>query len=407
MQMEIVSDLRERKLQIRSEKREGGYGTELLNNISVEGLVGPAELSVDEEVQYTFSFGEKETLEEYLKKEKLDEKKILWLYQQFLDRMKLTEEYFLVPENLILCSRYVFVDSEQELYFAYLDGYAADVADELAKVTEEIMQVMDHSCRSLTFLVYGIHKICREEHFTLNKLEQYLAQYHYEETKKEYAPPQPPEEKQMQKKKTYKQNGKKREWFIAGVAIIGIAWYMGWLDVVFTIRVWQDWCKIGALLCGIAVLWALSKGTGKKKKVLQYEDVEEKVTFCLKPVGAQDKKLNIDHSPYYIGNDERHVEGVILQKDVSEVHAKIIIEEKDIFIIDQESEKGTFVNEQRLIPWECHRLADGDIVDISAHRYQAVITADTTYAKDRRIGRKHYPRERCPLSEWLSGAATK
>ena len=101
------------------------------------------------------------------------------------------------------------------------------------------------------------------------------------------------------------------------------------------------------------------------------------------------------------------MEGVILQKDVSEVHAKIIIEEKDIFIIDQESEKGTFVNEQRLIPWECHRLADGDIVDISSHRYQAVITADTTYAKDRRIGRKHYPRERCHLSEWLSGAASK
>lgn len=407
MQIEIISDLRERKLQIRSEKRQGGYGTELLNNTSVEGIVGPAELSVDEEVRYTFSFGEKDTLEEYLKKEKLDENKVLRLYEQFLDRMQLAEEYFLVPENLILCSQYVFVNSEKELYIAYLDGYAADVADELAKVTEEIMQVMDHSCRSLTFLVYGIHKICRDEHFTLNKLEQYLAQYHYEETRKEYVPPQPPEDKQMQKQKTYKGTGKKREWFIAGIVITAIAWYMGWLNAVFAIRVWQDWCKVGVMLCVIAVLWALSKGSGKKKRVLQYHETAEEVTFCLKPVGVQDKPLNIDHSPYYIGNDERHVEGVIFQKDVSEVHVKIIIEEKDVFIIDQESEKGTFVNEQRLIPWECHRLADGDIVDISSHRYQAVMSADTTYGKDRKIGRRHYLREKCLLLEWLSGAASK
>jgi len=174
--MEIISDLRERKLQVRTEERKGGYGTELLNNTAVEGIVGPAELSVDGEVQYTFSFGEKETLTEYLKKEKLDEKKLLRLYRQFLEKMLLAEEYFLVPENLILCSDAIFLTSERELYLAYMDGYAADVADELAKITEEIMKVMDHGCRSLTFLVYGIHKICREEHFTLNKLEQSLGQ---------------------------------------------------------------------------------------------------------------------------------------------------------------------------------------------------------------------------------------
>ena len=46
MQMEIISDLRERKLQVRTEERKGGYGTELLNNTAVEGIVGPAELSV-------------------------------------------------------------------------------------------------------------------------------------------------------------------------------------------------------------------------------------------------------------------------------------------------------------------------------------------------------------------------
>ena len=52
--MEIISDLRERKLQVRTEERQGGYGTELLNNTAVEGIVGPAELSVDGEVNILF-----------------------------------------------------------------------------------------------------------------------------------------------------------------------------------------------------------------------------------------------------------------------------------------------------------------------------------------------------------------
>ncbi len=407
MQMEIISDLRERKLRIRSEERKGGYGTELLNNTVVEGIVGPAELSVDGEVQYTFSFGEKETLTEYLKKEKLDEKKLLRLYRQFLEKMQLAEEYFLVPENLILCSDTIFLTSERELYVAYMDGYSADVADELAKITEEIMKVMDHGCRSLTFLVYGIHKICREEHFTLNKLEQYLAQYHYEEESQEFVPCSPADDKTEKTEKPIKETGEKREWLIGGVVILGIAWYMGWLNEVFAIHVWQDWCKAGVLFFVIIALWRISKRTGKKKQVMQYEKNTDAMILCLKPIDAQDKSMKIDHSPYYIGNDEMHVDGVILQKDVSEVHAKIIIEEKAVFLIDQESEKGTFVNEQRLVPWECHRLADGDIVDISSHRYQAVMMGDTSYAKDKKTGKMHYRRAKCFLSERLSGAAAK
>lgn len=407
MQIEIISDLRERKLKIRSQERQGGYGTELLNNTFVEGILGPAELSIDAEVQYIFPFGEKDTLTEFLKKEKLDEQKVLHIYRQLLEKMQMAEEYFLIPENLILCCDYIFIDFSQEIYLAYMDGYVADVADELAKITEEIMKVMDHGNRSLTFLVYGIHKICREEHFTLNKLEQYLSQYHYEEEKIENFPKQFSDVEEKKEEHSEKTKEKRGKWVIAGVALLGIAWYMGWLNTVFTIRVWQDWCKVGMFFCGVMVFWGICKKTKKREKVLQYEQETEEIHLCLKPIDTLDQPIQIDHSPYYIGSDERHVEGVLLQKDVSEIHAKIIVEERDIYIIDQESEKGTFVNEKRLVPWECRRLADGDIVDISSHRYQAVRMADMSYAKGRKTERKGGRRERCLLSEPLSGAAAK
>lgn len=69
----------------------------------------------------------------------------------------------------------------------------------------------------MTFLVYGIHKICREEHFTLNKLEQYLAQYHYEEEAQEFVPRSPADDKakrteKPKKKPVKKENGLLAEW---------------------------------------------------------------------------------------------------------------------------------------------------------------------------------------------------
>ena len=56
---------------------------------------------------------------------------------------------------------------------------------------------------------------------------------------------------------------------------------------------------------------------------------------------------------------------------------------------------------------ECRRLTDGDIVDISSHRYQAVMTGDMSYVKDKKTGKMHYRRAKCFLSERLSGVAVK
>ena len=65
MQIEVIRDLRERKMQIVLDEREGGYGIELLNYTSIEGIVGPMELGVDGKVHYIYSFGDKIPISKY------------------------------------------------------------------------------------------------------------------------------------------------------------------------------------------------------------------------------------------------------------------------------------------------------------------------------------------------------
>ena len=53
------------------------------------------------------------------------------------------------------------------------------------------------------------------------------------------------------------------------------------------------------------------------------------------------------------------------------MHAKIVADEDGVFLIDQESTNGTFVNGKRVVPWERYRLENGDIVGFSSVYYKA------------------------------------
>lgn len=385
MQIEVIRDLRERKMQIVLDEREGGYGIELLNYTSIEGIVGPMELGVDGKVHYIYSFGDKIPISEYIKKENPDEKKIYQLFHQILQIIQNVEEYFLVPEDIMIRWDCIFVDSKEEkLYMAYFDGYQADVADEMAKITEELMNIMDHSNRSLTFLIYGIHKICREENFMLNKLETYLAEYHYEPAVAPTLNENIKKETKPVKEENKKKKRSRKEIIIIVVVLGCMAWYFGWLDKWFILDTFVPEYRKAAvfvsmvvlLCCGYFVLYGKREKKKTRSKDIQWENERNPRTLFLKSEDQRDPEIHICQSPYYIGSDATSVDSTILKEDVSGIHVKIILEEKEVFIIDQESSQGTYVNEKRLVPWECRRLQNGDMVAISSHRYQAVVSSD-------------------------------
>jgi hypothetical protein len=53
---------------------------------------------------------------------------------------------------------------------------------------------------------------------------------------------------------------------------------------------------------------------------------------------------------------------VLLFSTISSRHALFVRDEEGWHIVDRDSRNGTFLNEERLPPWEEHPLADGDLV---------------------------------------------
>ena len=81
-------------------------------------------------------------------------------------------------------------------------------------------------------------------------------------------------------------------------------------------------------------------------------------------------EIKIRKSPFFIGKDGAKADEIIGEGEVSRIHVKVVADAQGVFMIDQESTNGTFVNGRRLVPWERCRLEDGDMIGISSIYYK-------------------------------------
>ena len=109
-------------------------------------------------------------------------------------------------------------------------------------------------------------------------------------------------------------------------------------------------------------------------------DEEDELSVCLLPetAGYAGKEglsvIPVGFFPWKLGSDERQVDSVIDREGVAPEHARIEKESHAILLIDEESPTGTLLNEKRLVPWEKHRLRDGDRVSFGSAGYVVEIT---------------------------------
>lgn len=100
-----------------------------------------------------------------------------------------------------------------------------------------------------------------------------------------------------------------------------------------------------------------------------------RIVVNLIPQDWQRQEIKIRKSPFFIGKDTTKAEGIIGEADISRIHAKIVMEEGFVYVIDQESTNGTYINGTQIVPWERCNLRDGDIVGFSSVFYKVEIVS--------------------------------
>lgn len=89
--------------------------------------------------------------------------------------------------------------------------------------------------------------------------------------------------------------------------------------------------------------------------------------YCLKARTVTEEDILLTEYPFFIGKDDKSVDRQISDSFVSRFHARIDREGEEILLMDLNSTNGTFLNRERLVPYEARKLAEGDSV-IFAHR---------------------------------------
>ena len=387
MKIEMNQELTGRVVKIVLDEERESFGTEMLQHNSVKGLIGACVHNVDQSSLYLYEVGDFGLLSDFYKKRVCTLADCKEIFTQIVEILQRTTDYFLSEKDVVLRLDAMFYDErERQLYALYLDGYEGDVAKGIAGVLEDFMDSMNHKDRELVFFVYGLHRIVKDSNFSINRLIEYIDQY---EAKKSI-PIAPDEKKQVVPaiskkvtKKAVNEEKQKRETnqYLKAVGIIAIGIVFLWIakeseTLLHPITKEPNWIKT-ILFFGTLVM-AEGMALYRECKDIFWKPKE---TVKLISTDKHKEEICIVSSPCYIGSNPERATVVVDGKDISPVHIKIVVEEKRVYVIDQESDYGTWKNEKRLVPWERNELKEGDSIRISSMEYKVKFPSHTSCAQ--------------------------
>ncbi len=111
-------------------------------------------------------------------------------------------------------------------------------------------------------------------------------------------------------------------------------------------------------------------GCDEDQTVVLDQHHSQMVYLNLIPEDWQREEIKIRKSPFFIGKNGEKADAVICEGDISRLHAKIVVEDDGVFVIDQESTNGTYVNGKRLVPWERRKVLADDKIAFSSVYYR-------------------------------------
>lgn len=425
MRVDVVQELTGRFVRIMVEKDSGYFGTEMLKYNEVEGIMGAEIHHVDSETRLMYQAGDMMSVSELFERKVFTSQEFLELIRQLTDILNRCAEYFLDGRNLLLRNDYMFYDEEKKkLKVIYLDGFDSDVADGISKLLEGFMDTMNHRDRELVFLVYEMHRLTRDGHFNLKKLSDFVGENTKASGRQQYSghredkPPHYIEERKTadQKKETQKER-KKQETYMSdgkqesrqkpvrtpGKTILFLA--AGFFLTVVMVKsgllakpLTGEWdvkrVVVFALVLVTAEGYLIRREKAEQKEEVLEDDLDKTEVLIgaasdsdetvvlekqghaawylnLVPDDWQREEIKVRSSPFFIGKNPAKADGIIEDGEVSRLHAKIVMEENGVFLIDQDSTNGTFLNEKQLVPWERCRVENGDMIGISSIYYRA------------------------------------
>lgn len=386
MEKEFVQEGMKRYLKVQ------GNGDETISDrmFSYQNIPGflPVEITwVNGQKQYVYDISGKVSLETYLPRAGVDQMRKILI--QILELPEQLGNYLLDTNGVVIEGEDLYIDPGTENVYAIYQLEAPHhgmVA--IIRLVEFIMERVDQQNQDLMFMIYGLHRLAMEEGTTCQTLKMYMDEYQGEHSKKN------PE---IEKKRAqsfqhevigHKRTGRKKElnerkktsywlpgvFLLAGFLIPIVLWCFGWFSLpVSGSTDWTMAVGAAAFFLGVTGYGAWKTWPPKGKTDVKWE-IDNRRMICLIPCQGREEPIPVSHFPFTVGSDKERAEGVLAAKEINSIHARFLKEDETVFIMDEESDGGTYHNDERLVPWQKTPLKDGDILRFGQGEYVVEIT---------------------------------
>lgn len=376
MERELWQDGTGNFLRIRGEGEEN-FADGIFTYQDIPGFL-PMELTrINGQKEYVYDISGKISLAHYLSEKEISHEELKEILRQIMKLSDIVQEYLLEGNGVVCHEEYIYIDRRSgEVSGIYQENSPFGGIAAMGALLEFIMGKIDAKNEALSFLVYGLHERTKEAGMTRKLLRDYLENAEIKPLEENSVITDESREILPQSESRAKGN-RGMLLYVLPITLLGggllltiIAWCSSWfrrpLSQEFDLTL-----GFGASAFFLGVTWYGAWRTWPKKRrseVIWQEEAQAR-NMCLISCQGNIRSIPIAYYPFVLGAEEKKVDGIVVGAGIEKIHAQILCEGNEIFVLDEESQQGTYHNDERLVPWQKKRLQDGDILRLAQTEY--------------------------------------
>lgn len=354
----------------------------------------------DGAVEYWYDVTGMQSLEKQFSLSMVNEKQLRFLLENLIEMKYAMEEYLLNDRNIYLAASMIFFDRfSDRIRFCYIPGLSGQGKSGEKELFEDILQHLDHTDPMAVSMGYDMYDRCMKSEFIVEDCRECLRLYG-KEKKTEKADCREDAELMVEDNlmsdepelKNYKvETGIGYKNYREGTGTSSMK-FEDTEDGVTEVRELEFLQPEAEKKNG----HKRKRKRNKKKKTVDYKQIfeeEQSLSFAAEDIHSPnytecfseetmmdlwelvykgdglEKDFQIESFPYFVGTDAQKVQGALISRTVSRVHAKLFLENNKLFLEDFNSTNGTYLN-HRMVPMNTPvELRPGDRVVFATEEY--------------------------------------
>lgn len=352
------------------------YKIKMLEMNNIDGIISPYENEVDGNIFLRYNTDSSYVLDKMMQKMKPDKKLLKNIINQISLCVKSMEVYLLNPNDLIIDPFYMFFDSkEEQLKLICVPGYNKDLIYQIKDFLEYVMKIFNHRDQSGVLYLYELYDRVANREYIFAAEEKTEDSAVKNRMPSEDIRVEEPAQILFEKEEKSEVEVKKYIPIIMAVvfAVGALCKYAFGGNDIFWL-----WLCVGCFaFASVNIVSEYAKEQQEQEidvSMIKYTEEKNistiKNSYRLVPLnnGAVEP-IEINNVEVKIGRSKEDADYRLKKSQISRVHARVFVESGKLYVVDEDSTNGTFVNNVRVMAHELNNIKVGDVVAFATEEY--------------------------------------